>query len=126
MVQGDQAAGDARIQEIFSPALPKLDYRKVSAITVKYPPGAASPKHRHDVAVFAYVLEGTVQSRLQGQGLKVFEQGEMWYEPPGTVHLVSRNASDTEPAKLLVFFVGEHGASATTPLGPTEDKGSAR
>lgn len=77
--------------EVFSQLLPKGDYRKVSCITVAYAPGAESPKHRHGVAVFAYVL-------------------------PGTVHLISRNASKTGRAKLLVFFVEEEGKTPTTVI----------
>lgn len=95
--------------EVFNHALPKLDYRKVDVINVIYAPGAASPRHRHEVAVFAYVLKGAVESQLQGEELKTFKAGEMWWEPPGTTHVVSRNVSKTEPATLLVFYVGEQG-----------------
>ena len=96
--------------------LPNLDYRKVQVITVEYAPGASSPKHRHDAAVFAYVLEGSVQSQLEGEELKTFKQGEKWWEPPGTAHVVSRNASKKERAKLLVFSVGEQSKAPTTPM----------
>lgn len=57
-----------------------------------------------------------MQSHLDGEVLKTFKQGEMWWEPPGTAHLVSRNANKKERAKLLVFFVGEQGKAATTPM----------
>ncbi|HKM52627.1 MAG TPA: cupin domain-containing protein, partial [Isosphaeraceae bacterium] len=84
---GDHAP---RRTEVLSQALPKGDFRKVAAVTVEYAAGGESPKHRHDVAVFAYVLQGSVESQLEGEKLKVFKQGEMWYEPPGTVHVVAR------------------------------------
>lgn len=102
------------IAKVFEQMLPAGDFRKVNAITVSYAAGGASPKHRHDVAVFAYVLEGTIESQLEGQELKTYQQGEMWYEPPGTIHVISRNASKTKPAKLLVFLVAEEGKAATT------------
>jgi len=110
---GDHAP---RRTEVLSQALPKGDFRKVAAVTVEYAAGGESPKHRHDVAVFAYVLQGSVESQLEGEKLKVFKQGEMWYEPPGTVHVVARNASKTEGAKLLVFYVQEEGKATTTPI----------
>ena len=94
--------------------LPKADYQNVNVITVNYAPGGSTPKHRHDVAVFGYVLEGEIESQLAGGEPKIFKPGEMWYEAPGTVHLVSRNASQAKPAKLLVFTVQEEGKAATT------------
>jgi quercetin dioxygenase-like cupin family protein len=102
--------------EVFAQTLPDLGYRKVNVITVEYAPGRASPRHKHDVTVFAYVLEGMVESQLEGEELKVFKQSEMEWEVPGTVHVVSRNASKTERAKPLVFFVGEEGKAHTVPL----------
>ncbi|HEY4310221.1 MAG TPA: cupin domain-containing protein [Pirellulales bacterium] len=102
------------IAKVFEQVLPAGDFRKVNVITVSYGPGGKSPKHRHDVAVFAYVAEGDVESQLEGEELKTFHKGEMWYEPPGTIHVVSRNASQEKPAKLLVFLVQEEGKAATT------------
>jgi quercetin dioxygenase-like cupin family protein len=108
------AKGSSKIAKVFDQVLPKADYQKVNVITVDYAPGGTSPKHRHDVAVFAYVVDGEIESQLAGEDLKLFRSGEMWYEPPGTVHLVSRNASQEKPAKLLVFYVQEEGMVATT------------
>jgi len=107
-------AGGSKIAKVFDQMLPKADYQKVSVITVDYGPGGSTPKLRHDVAVFGYVLEGEIESQLAGGEPKIFKPGEMWYEAPGTVHLVSRNASPTKPAKLLVFTVQEEGKAATT------------
>ena len=94
--------------------LPKGDYRNAAIVTVEYAPGGETRKHRHDVAIFAYVLEGSVESQLGNQELKTYKKGDTWYEPPGTIHAVSRNASSTQPAKLLVFAVGEEGKAPTT------------
>ncbi len=107
-------AGGSKIAKVFEQALPEGDFQKVSAITVAYGPGGTSPKHRHDVAVFAYVLEGEIESQLEGEELKTFRPGETWYEAPGTIHVVSRNASKEKPAKLLVIFVQEEGKAPTT------------
>ncbi|HEY1600737.1 MAG TPA: cupin domain-containing protein [Pirellulales bacterium] len=107
-------AGGSKISKVFEQMLPKGDFQKVGVITVDYVPGGTTPKHRHDVAVFAYVVDGKIESQLAGEELKTFSAGEMWYESPGTVHLVSRNASKEKPAKLLVFFVQEEGKAPTT------------
>jgi quercetin dioxygenase-like cupin family protein len=110
------ASQSETVAVVLSQTLPKLDYRKASMITVEYAPGMQSARHRHDVAVFVYVLEGTVESQIEGQEAKIYKRGGVWYEPPGAVHAISRNVSKTDPAKILVFFVGEEGKSPTTFL----------
>lgn len=84
-------------------------------LTVSYAPGQASPAHQHPGAVMAYVLEGSVVSRINDVE-QTFQVGEYWYEAPGTVHSVSRNASKTEPAKLLVWSLLDEGQPLTIPL----------
>lgn len=75
------------------------------AITVEYAPGASTPVHKHDAHVFVYVLEGAVTMQVEGGQAVTLGPGEMFYESPADVHAVSKNASDTEPARFLVFFV---------------------
>ncbi len=87
-------------------------------LTVSYAPGQASPAHQHPGAVMAYVLEGAVVSKLNDEPEKTYKTGEYWYEAPGTVHSVSRNASQTRPAKLLVWSLVDEGKPVTEPLQP--------
>lgn len=92
-------------------------------LTVRYAPGQASPAHQHHGAVMAYVLEGTVVSKLNDQQERTYRAGDYWYEAPGTVHSVSRNASKTEPARLLVWSLVDTGKPVTEPLlNPAEQK----
>jgi quercetin dioxygenase-like cupin family protein len=111
----NQKAPD-RVALLRTETLPKGDYRNAAMVIVEYAPGGETKKHRHDVAIFAYVVEGAVESQLDGQEIKTYKKGDTWYEPPGTIHAVSRNASSTQPAKLLVFAVGEEGKATTTFL----------
>jgi quercetin dioxygenase-like cupin family protein len=90
--------------------------KKAVMLTVSYGPGQASPAHQHPGAVMAYVLEGAVTSKLNDEPEKTFKAGEFWYEAPGTVHSVSRNASKTEPAKLLVWSLVDEGRPVIEPL----------
>ncbi|RAS20327.1 Cupin domain-containing protein [Pseudomonas sp. URMO17WK12:I5] len=85
-------------------------------LTVSYAPGQASPAHQHPGAVMAYVLEGAVVSKLNDEQEKTYKAGEYWYEAPGTVHSISRNASKTRPAKLLVWSLVDDGKPVTEPL----------
>ena len=89
---------------------------KATVLTVDYAPGAASDSHVHPGSVFAYVLEGTVVTQLEDGKLMTYTKGQSWYEPPKKPHLVSKNGSRTEPAKLLVILLSEEGEAIKAPI----------
>lgn len=101
----------------FEQPLPNVPGKTLSAVVVEYPPGGKSPPHRHAPSgfVFAYVLEGAIRSQVAGGPLTTYRAGESWYENPGDRHIVSENASATEPARLLAVFVANDGEPLTTP-----------
>lgn len=112
---GARAEGDAA-RKVFEHVLPDLPGKVLTAVVVEYAPGGRSPPHRHDASasVFAFVLSGSVRSRLEGDGeAAIYRAGQGWFEPPGAHHLVSENASGTEPARLLAVFVADAGARLT-------------
>ena len=80
-------------------------------------PGEIVPPHRHNADVFAYVLDGSIITQLMGGKPRTVHAGEAFYESPTDVHVESRNASTTQPATLLVFFVKEKGAPPTVVVG---------
>jgi len=90
--------------------------KSLTAVVVDFPPGAASPPHHHAASgfIFAYVLSGSVRSQLEGGPVEVYRTGESWWEPPAAHHIVSANASSTEPARLLAVIVADTGAQLTT------------
>jgi quercetin dioxygenase-like cupin family protein len=114
--QQQPAASPVTRTELLERALPPGNFRDVQAAVVELGPGAAAPRHRHDVAVLAYVLEGTVENRFNGGAVRVHTAGDTWWEDPGTVHDVARNASSTARARLLVVYIGEEGKAPTVPL----------
>jgi quercetin dioxygenase-like cupin family protein len=83
---------------------------------VEYPPGASSAEHRHDAHVFVYVIQGSVVMQVKGAPELTLKAGETFYENPDDVHVVSRNASATEAAKFIAFFVKTKGAPVVTPV----------
>jgi len=83
---------------------------------VEYPPGASSAQHRHDAHVFVYVIQGSVVMQVKDGPELTLKAGETFYENPDDVHVVSRNASATEPAKFIAFFVKTKGAPVLTPV----------
>lgn len=88
----------------------------VTILTVDYPPGGSTPPHEHPGTTYAYVLQGSVVSKVNDGPTQTFTEGQMWTEQPHDHHLISKNASATEPAKLLVFMIAPHGAQLTTFL----------
>ena len=102
---------------VFQHELPNLALENwtVTAVEVTYPPAGASQQHRHPSFAVVYVLEGEVRSQVEGEAERTYSAGQMFYEPPGHIHMVSRNASDTKPAKILALLFGEKGKALTTP-----------
>ena len=102
--------------DITSPLPPILENQEMRIVTVTLAPGQASPPHRHNAHVFVYVLEGTIEMQIRGGPLTRLGVGETFYESPDNIHEVSRNASDTEPAKFLVHMIKTVGAPASIPV----------
>jgi len=106
----------AKVTTLLNRALPDIDGKEVTMLTVEYAPGGKSPPHRHDANTFVYVLEGSIVMQVDGGKELTLRPGDTFYESPTDVHRVSRNASATQPAKFLVFFVKDAGAPSTTPV----------
>jgi len=90
--------------------------KKAMMLTVDYLPGQASVAHKHQGTAMAYVLEGEITSQVKGEKAITYKAGESWYEPAGSEHLVSKNASDSQPAKLLVFMFMDKNDAVLIPL----------
>ena len=100
---------------LFTGQLPNVPGKSLTAVVVNYPPGGKSASHRHAGSVFAYVLSGKIRSENSATGpAKVYAAGEGFFEPPGSEHRVSENASPNEPSSLLAVFVADDGAKLTT------------
>jgi quercetin dioxygenase-like cupin family protein len=99
---------------VFSEKLPNVPGKTLTGVLVQYAPGGKSSSHAHAGSVYAYVLSGKIRSENSVTGpAKVYSAGEGFFEPPGSIHTVSENASDTEPASLLAIFVADDGAQLT-------------
>lgn len=107
-----QAQTKDRARVVLSQPLAKLngEHLKVVLVEVNYGPGEASPPHSHPCPVIGYVAQGAIRSQVKGQPEKTYQVGETFYEEANGVHAVSANASTTEPAKLLAYFVCDHDA----------------
>ena len=94
-------------------SMPARDGLVVNAARVDYDPGGFSGVHRHPAGAYVYVIEGSVIFGIDEQDPVVLKAGDSFYEPPGAVHSVSRNASEEHPASLLAFFVLGEGETPT-------------
>ncbi|WP_424631759.1 cupin domain-containing protein [Bradyrhizobium sp. SYSU BS000235] len=103
----------------FDQTIPTIPGKSLVVVEVNYAPGAASPAHTHakSAFIYAYVLLGEIESKVNDGDTRIYKAGESWSEPPSAVHQISRNASRTHPAKLLaVFVVDSADKTLTTPL----------
>jgi quercetin dioxygenase-like cupin family protein len=103
----------------FEAVIPNVPGKSLIAVEVNYAPGAASPSHTHakSAFIYAYVVSGAIESKVDDGETRVYQAGESWSEEPGATHSVSRNASETEPAKLLAVFILDTGDNPlTTPV----------
>jgi quercetin dioxygenase-like cupin family protein len=103
----------------FGAAIPNIPGKSLIAVEVDYAPGAASVPHTHakSAFIYAYVISGAIESKVNDGEMRIYRAGESWSEPPGAIHSISRNASKSEPAKLLaVFVLDSNDDPLTTPI----------
>jgi quercetin dioxygenase-like cupin family protein len=103
----------------FEAPSPNVPGKSLIALEVNYAPGMASQSHTHakSAFIYAYVISGAIESKVNDGETRVYRAGQSWSESPGAVHSISRNASKTEPAKLLaIFVVDTNDKTLTTPL----------
>jgi quercetin dioxygenase-like cupin family protein len=113
--RADGEEGGGEVTPLRVEKLANVPGKTLTVVTVNYAPGGKSGAHHHAGSVFAYVLSGTIRSENSATGpVKVYKAGESFFEPPGSTHLISENASTTEPASLLAVFVADDGAQLTT------------
>jgi quercetin dioxygenase-like cupin family protein len=110
LAHDEPAAAVAKAATLMTKDLPEFPGKEAVMLTVEYPPGASSKPHRHHSHVFVYVLEGRYATQVAGGERVVLEAGGTFYELPSDEHVVSANASDTVPAKILVFMLKDKDA----------------
>jgi quercetin dioxygenase-like cupin family protein len=101
------------VKALMQEPLGDISNPEATVITLTVAPGAVSPPHKHIGPVFAYVLEGKIENQVEPEAPKTYNVGDFFYEPAMHVHRTLRNLSQTEPAKLLIFQVGEKGKAFT-------------
>jgi quercetin dioxygenase-like cupin family protein len=116
----DASAGSSlnKVEVVSSHALQDMPGKRVTVVRVTYGPGGFTPPHRHGGTVTAYITKGQIRSQLNDGPVEIFDVGQTFFEPPGTIHRVSANASNTDWAELIAVFVADEGAQLTTLIEP--------
>jgi quercetin dioxygenase-like cupin family protein len=95
--------------------LPDQPGKEMLMISVEYPPGTVEHIHRHDAHALLYVLEGSIIEGVRGGKEVTLTPGQTFYEGPGDVHTIGRNASKTKPARFIVVLLKKKGVDAVLP-----------
>ena len=111
-----QQGKQPKVTSLMSKDLPESPGRELEVITVEHVPGGSTPVHQHKAHAVVYVLEGSVVEQVKGGEPVTLTPGQTFYEGPGDVHVVDRNASDTKPAKFVVFIIKDKGAPVLMPV----------
>ena len=104
------------VAPVFQHSLTLAGERDVIAVTVEYPPGPGTPAHRHSGPVLGYVIEGAVVIQVDDGSPVTYSAGQMFFEPEGSIHQISKNASSTNRAKMLAIIFGKKGEPPTSLL----------
>jgi quercetin dioxygenase-like cupin family protein len=110
------SAQQAVVTPLMTKELADVPGREALMLTVEYPPGSSDPVHRHNADALVYVLEGSVVMQVEGGKPVTLTEGQTFYEGPGDVHVVGRNASTTKPARFLVVLLKKKGAPVLVPV----------
>jgi quercetin dioxygenase-like cupin family protein len=115
LMSGTLVAQEAKVTQLMSKELTSIPGKEGLMITVEYPPGSSDPIHRHNAYAFVFVLEGSIVMQVRGGKEMILTPGQTFYEGPDDVHVVGRNASNTKPAKFVVFLVKDKGTPVLVP-----------
>jgi quercetin dioxygenase-like cupin family protein len=109
------SAQEIKVTPLLSKDLTGFPGKEGTLITVVYPPGGSETIHRHNAQVFVYVLQGSVVMQVRGGKEMILTAGQTFYESLTDIHVIGRNASKTEPAKFIAFFLKDKGAPTHIP-----------
>jgi quercetin dioxygenase-like cupin family protein len=115
---GAASASASSRRVVIKQPLPGNPERQLTLVEVVYPPGQGSPPHEHPNGVMAFVVSGSIASKVGDGPEQVFRAGEAWWEPVGAIHRVSRNASSTEEARLLAIYIAPPNAGEADLMRP--------
>jgi quercetin dioxygenase-like cupin family protein len=113
--QEAQAQQKPTIQSLLRSDLQGIPGQETIFEVLTIPPGGATPRHVHpDGHEFVYVLEGATTAEIDGRETRNYGVGEVVHVPPNIPH-VGRNASKSEPLKVLIVRIKDKSKPVMVP-----------
>jgi quercetin dioxygenase-like cupin family protein len=74
---------------------------------IKFAPGQRTGLHRHPISTVGVVTAGSFHLQLEGKPVQVLKTGDSFFEPAGHTILKFDNASTSEPAEIVCFYLAD-------------------
>jgi quercetin dioxygenase-like cupin family protein len=91
------------LEEAIPSANPAI--KLVRGARVRFVPRQTTGLHRHPVSVAGVVTAGSFVFKREGEPEKVIKTGDAFFEPAGVITERFDNASSTEPAEIIAFYL---------------------
>ena len=113
---GVRAQQKPTVQMLLQADLENIPGQETIFEVLTIPPGGATPRHIHpDGHEIVYVLEGTTAAEIDGRETRTYGVGQVVHVPPNIPH-VGRNASATEPLKVLIVRIKDKSKPVMVPV----------
>jgi quercetin dioxygenase-like cupin family protein len=89
--------------------------RLIKGARIKFAPGQPTGLHRHPISTVGVVTAGSFNLQLEGKPVQLLKTGDSFFEPAGHTILKFDNASTSEPAEIVCFYLAD-----TTERPPIE------
>ena len=77
----------------------------VRGARVRFAPRQPTGRHRHPISVAGVVTAGSFVFQREGEPEKIIKTGDAFFEPAGVITERFDNASSTEPAEIIAFYL---------------------
>jgi hypothetical protein len=116
LLSNGASGADVMRKQVFKRDLPNLnlDGWEVTALEIAFPPGVV-PASIVTRDLSSDVLAGDFRFRMEGEQERIVHAGEMFFESPDKIHVLSASADQSEPAKILALVFGEKGKAVSAP-----------
>src|SRR6266571_9229433 len=79
----------------------------VKGARIRFAPGQPTGLHRHPVSTCGVVTHGSFTFQVEGEAPRRLETGDGFFEPARRTILQFDNASDSEPAEIVCYYLAD-------------------
>ena len=81
--------------------------RLIKGARIKFAPGQPTGLHRHPISTVGVVTAGSFHLQLEGKPVQLLKTGDSFFEPAGQTILKFDNASTSEAAEMVCFYLAD-------------------